>query len=251
MALPPQAYVGIAKVGLKILGGILGSKKKKKQAAQQEAHNKEIEARQRAYRAEIIAYKEEQFEQDVEHYGALVTYQAEEGAKHRDFAERQTEVIKDTFTSQFGAQMRRIAEIDIANYLGIENINTQETAVSGSLQVAQAESGVGGKSAALLRGEVERQAGVARVSANLQGEANRRQGIREAVSLKASRDSALGAITLPTFNPLRAPGAITPTDAVKPAAPVSRPSTLSTVINVASTAVDAYQGLSDSQKFFK
>lgn len=221
-------------------GALLSGKEARKNAKEQEAYNRKVEELNKAYRLEVMAYQNEQYEADTDYYGRLVGYQKDEFDKFKTYATAQSEAVEENFVDQLAAQMQRVAEIDIAAYLDIEDVNFQELGAAGSLQLAQAEAGVAGNTANILQGEVQRQAGTGRIAADLQYKANRRQAISETKSLKARRDQALSGIRVPTFQPMQPPQPPAPVSPVTPAAPVSRPSTGSVLLNAANAGLRGY-----------
>ncbi len=234
------AIVGSAILGV---GASLkaGSDAKKAASAAQD-YNNAVAAQNAKYRLEVMDWGNDVYESDIAFYEKNVAYQRDEFDKMKGQVTQTVDAVNKNMFAALATQATRIIEQDIAATLGMADISRQVQTETGAVDVAIAEANIGGNTAKLLRGEIERQGGEAKMITGMNADSARKQSVLEMKAIKASRDTQLAGITIPSFAPIAPPQAPSPVSPTAPAAPVARPSTGAIVLNAAATGINLATG---------
>lgn len=208
-----------------------------------QAYNNLVADQQARYRLQVLSYNNTTYAQDTDFYRKQIAYQRDEFDKMKVRVGEQVGAVNDNFFNELATQATKMIEQDMAETLGVFDIQRQVKQETGTLNATVADAGVTGNTVNILRGEVQRQGGEAITSTRLNSEAIRRQSGLEMRSLKASRDAALASLSIPTFQPIAPPQAPAPVSPTNPAAPVARPSTGSILLNAAATGINMGVGV--------
>jgi hypothetical protein len=191
-----------------------------------------------------MQFNNDQYANDLTHYGSTLEYEKEEFGRAKDLAGLQFDNVNKDYTGKLGTVLLRSVQEEIASALGIENVNAQVGTNKGALRAHNADSGVAGNSVDLMEGEVDRQAGAARRAIERNDEATKNQLKLEMLGIKAQRDTSLANITLPSFQPIQPPATPPPVSVVNPAAPVAVPGVAAIALGGVSAGINLAAGAS-------
>jgi hypothetical protein len=231
---------GVVGAGGAIASGIQASNA----AGAQADYNAEVEALQKQYRLDVMAYQNADYANNVKFYKDQIAWEQGEFEKTKTHVSDQIEAVNDDMFSKLGQQMTQVVQQDIAMALGIQTVDTQAREERGKLEATVADSGIGGNTVNILRGDIDRQAGNARTVYDMNDTAARQQISNEMRGSVAQRNNALASLTIPTFQPLQAPAPPAPVSPVSPAAPASRPSAATIGLNALSSGINLYSTVS-------
>lgn len=228
------AGAAVAGTAATVIGGVQAGNA----AADQREYNANVEAVQRQYRLDVMEYQNSDYANNVDFYTKQIAWEKAEFEKTKTHVADSKDAIDDNFFGNLAAQVTQAVELDIATALGIAETNTQVLNETGTLEARMADSGVGGNSAALMRGDIQRQGGQARNMHELNSTVSRRQLGLQMQGSKAQRDGSLASIQIPTFQPIAPPKPPGPVSAVNPSAPVASPSAAAIGLGAVSNGIN-------------
>ncbi len=212
-------------------------------AADQKAYNAEVERLQKDYRLKVMDYSTTQYAKDVDFYRQQIAYEKDTFDREKVQVQQSVDAVSENFMTELTTQFKKIVEQDMAETLAKQDVRGQVLSETGTLNASLGDAGVTGNTVNILRGEVQRQGGVAQTAISMNAQAQRDQSMREARGLQGRREAALASITIPTFQPLAAPSPPAPVSPVNPTQPVSGPSAGSIVFNAASAGINMGVGV--------
>lgn len=221
-------------VGSTVVGGIQQGNANN----EQRAYNAKIEGIQKQYRLDVMEYQNSDYANNVDFYTKQIAWEKAEFEKTKTHVADSKDAIQDNFFGNLAAQVTQAVELDIATALGIADTNTQVLTETGALEARMADSGVGGNSAAIMRGDIQRQGGNARNMHELNSTSARRQLGNEMLGTKAQRDGQLASIQIPTFQPIAPPKPPGPVSPINPSAPVASPSAAAIGLSAVSNGIN-------------
>jgi len=208
-----------------------------------DAYNQNVERLQSQYRRDVLQYQNTTFANDVDFYKRQIAWEKEEFAKNVTHVQDTIKAVDNDFFGKLATQMTKVVEQNMAEAIGIVDVNMQAHAATGSTDARVADSGTGGNNVALLRGDISRQAGAASNAITMNADMQRRQDTQDALALKAGRDTQLSQLNIPTFQPLQAPAPPAPVSPVNPSPPTQRIGTASIILNAASSGINMAVGV--------
>jgi len=241
------AVAAVVGTGAAIKGGIDA----KNHANNQNDYNAEVDRIQKQYRLDVMEYQNADYANNVDFYKKQIAWEQEEFRKTQQHVKDTVEAVETNFFGALAAQVTMAVEQDIAMTLGIVDTNTQVRNETGKLEARMADSGVGGNSAALLRGDIQRQGGEARNMYSMNNESARRQIGLEMQGSKAQRDGSLASIQIPTFQPVAPPKPPGPVSPINPSAPVSSPSAAAIGMSAISSGINMGISVNNFSKAFQ
>lgn len=198
--------------GLQAIGGLLNYSGQSKAAKAQQSYLNAVYANDVAYR------------------NALVEKQWEDSRRQEEYIKRASDAIN---TNYFGRvadlTQREIEEMVAAQYKNFE-IDRQDQADSATLAVALGEGDFDGVTVDQLMGEVDRQAGEAKTSVDMNLKATQRQIGRQILASRAEAEGQLNAIPIKGFDPIAYPN---------PPQTVPKPNFLSTLLGIGSAGINS------------
>lgn len=210
----------------------------RKAAGQQQEYNAEVERLQEQYSRDVMNFQNGQYAEDVDFFNRQIAWQEKEHSKNMARAKDAVAITNEDFFGKLSTAFTRVVEQDIAESLSVMDISRQVRTETGAQEARIADSGVSGNTVDILRGDIQRQGGEAKNITGMNAQAARNQLGLEIRGVKTQRDAQLSSITIPTFQPLQAPGAPAPVSPVNPAAPVSRPSIATIAMNGVSSGIN-------------
>jgi hypothetical protein len=239
--------------GTVVAGGaaVAGGLQAASAAGDQRAYNQEVARLQADYRLRVMGYQNENYAKDVDFYNKQIAWEKDEFDKTKTRVTDAVSAANENFYNALSTQMTKIVQQDIAETLGVIDVQRQVQTEGGALEASLADSGISGNTANLLRGDVARQGGNAVSMIRLNASVQRDQAMLEARGLKAGRDAQLASIQIPTFAPLAPPKPPAPVSPVNPAAPVAVPSAATIALNAASAGINMGAGIGNIFQAFK
>ena len=255
MCLPIAAVAAVASTAASVGGSLMSFAGQKKQAAQQQLYNMQVQTQQLQYRLEATEWSNEVYKEEVKYGGKMLEWQKGEFKKQEKFLDRATENIQKNYFAQIGQLLQRSFEEDVAATFNVEAVQDEARGMRAKVTLSAAERGIEGTSVEQIINDVSRQQGNAESVLEMNRSAVQRQLGMEAKGIKAAADGQLLNLPMQTFQPMgqiKAPAPISP---VNPAAPVAQPSVGAAVANVVGGVVGGMQnyatwsGQSMSQAF--
>lgn len=230
--------------GAAILNGISQSNA----AGDQRAYNAQVERLQSDYRLKVMNYSTVQYAKDTQFYGKQIAYEKDQFEQEKVQVQQSVDATNENFYTALATQMTKVVQQDMAEALGMQETDNQVLTETGALNASVADAGISGNTVNVLRGDIQRQGGVAKNITGMNADASRTQSMLEARGLQGRREAALASVNIPTFAPIQAPSPPAPVSPINPAAPVNGPSVGSIVLNGASAGINLGVGV---QSFMK
>lgn len=226
------AAAAIISTGASIAGQVISFGAQNKQAWEQRAYNAQVEAQQEKYRAEVIAYQNVVYQQEVDYGHKQLDYQESEFKRQEKFADKATDSIQKNLFAQYATILQRAVEENMASTFQSVDVQKQANAMRAKGQAMADAKGIEGASIEQLLNDVSREAGDQESIIALNRSATQRQLNLEAMGLKASADQQLYNLPIQTFQPIAPLNPPQPVSPVTPAAPVAGPNRGAMVANV-------------------